>query len=140
MIDALLDLGRLLSQDPLTMAQVIARVGPVIHDGGRDGTSELRPIDPRWRSARLANDRDTGAPYLLELAPAGELTVAALRARVGEYQRLSSHEDMPRKVLFQLPDTGQPYRVALIASLAGGHAIDSAAVIELGLRRDPRLP
>jgi hypothetical protein len=140
MIDELLDLGRLLSQHPLTMTQVIARVGPVIQDGGRDGTSELRPTDPRWRSARLANDRDTGAPYLLELAPAGALTVAALRARVGDYQRLSSHDDMPRQIVFHLPDTGQPYRVALIASLADGHAIDGATVIELGLRRDPRLP
>jgi hypothetical protein len=44
-----------------------------------------------------------------------------------------------RQVLFQLPDAGLPYRAALIASLAGGAAIDDATVILVGLRRDPRL-
>jgi hypothetical protein len=139
MIDELLDLGLLLSQDPLTMEQVSARVGPVLEDGGRDRASELRPVDPRWRSVRVSRDRDTGAPYLLQLAPVEPLAVAALRARLGGYERLRSHEDLPRQVLFQLPDAGLPYRAALIASLADGPAIDDATVILAGLRRDPRL-
>jgi hypothetical protein len=139
MIDELLDLGRLLSQDPLTMEQVIARIGPVIDDGGLDRAWELRPNDPRWRSARIARDRDTGVPFLLELAPAGVLTVAALRARLGDYQRLRSHEDLPRQVMFRLPDAGLPYRAALIASLGDSDALDDASVVMLGVRRDPRL-
>jgi len=139
MIDELLDLGRLVSQDPLTMEQVIARIGPVIDDGGRDRASELRPSDPRWRSARVARDRDTGVPFLLELAPAGPLAVAALRARFGDYQRLRGHEDLPRQVVFRLPDAGLPCRAALIASLADDGGLDDATVVLLGVRRDPRL-
>ena len=139
MIDELLDLSRLLSQDPLTMEQVIARVGPVVVDGGRDRAWELRPSDPRWRSARVARDRDTGAPFLVELAPSGALTVGALRARLGDYQRLRGHEDLPRQLVFQLPDAGLPYRAALIASLADSDDLDDAPVVLLGVRRDPRL-
>jgi hypothetical protein len=138
MIDELLDLGRLLSQDPLTMEQVIARIGPVIDDGGRDRAWELRPTDPRWRSARVARDRDTGAPFLVELAPSAVLTVAALRARLGEYQQLRSHEDLPRQLVFRLPDGDRPYRAALIASLAEGETLDGAHVVLVGVRRDPR--
>ena len=139
MIDELLDLGRFLSRDPLTMDQVIARIGPVIDDGGRDRAWELRPSDPRWRSAKVALDPATGAPFVLELAPAWALTVAALRARVGNYQALRGHEDLPRQLLFQLPDAGLPYRAALIASLDDSASLDDARVILVGLRRDPRL-
>jgi hypothetical protein len=139
MIDELLDLGRLLSQEPLTMEQVIARVGPVTDDGGRDRAWELRPKDPRWRSARVARDRDTGAPFLVELAPAQVLTLAALRARLGDYQMLRGHEDLPRQVMFRLPDADLPYRAALIASLADSDTIDGANVVLVGVRRDPRL-
>ena len=138
MINELLDLARLLSQDPLTMEQVIARIGPVIDDGGRDRAWQLRPSDPRWRSARVARDRDTGAPFLVELAPAGALTLTALRVRLGDYQRLRGHEDLPRQVVFQLPDSGLPYRAALIASLADSDTLDSAHVVLVGVRRDPR--
>ena len=138
MIDELLDLGRLLSQDPLTMEHVIARIGPVIDDGGRDRAWELRPNDPRWRSARVARDRDTGAPFLVELAPSGALPVAALRARLGDYQQLRSHEDLPRQLVFRLPDAGLPYRAALIASLADSDTLDDASVVLVGVRRDPR--
>ena len=139
MIDELLDLGRLLSQDPLTMEQVIARIGPVVDDGGRDRAWELRPADRRWRSARVARDRDTGAPFLVELAPSGALTLAALRVRLGDYQHLRGHEDLPRQVVFQLPDAGLAYRAALIASLADSDGLDDATVVLVGVRRDPRL-
>jgi hypothetical protein len=142
MIDELLDLARLLSQDPLTMEQVIARIGPVIDDGGRDRAWQLQPSDPRWRSARVARDRDTGAPFLVELAPSlgsGALTLAALRVRFGDYQRLRGHEDLPRQVVFQLPDAGLPYRTTLIASLDDSDGLDDATVVLLAVRRDPRL-
>ena len=138
MIDELLDLARLLSQDPLTMEQVSARIGPVIDDGGRDRAWELRPTDPRWRTARVARDRDTGAPFLVELAPSGNLTVAALRARLGDYQQLRSHEDLPRQVVFRLPDLDLPYRAALIVSLGESDSLDGAQVVLAGVRRDPR--
>lgn len=139
MIDELVDLGRLLSQDPLTMEQLVTRIGPVVDDGGSDRAWQLQPTDPRWRSARVARDRETGVPFLLELAPSEVITVSALGARFGAYQPLRSHEDLPRQVVFRLPDTGLPYRAALIASLADSDDVDDATVVLLGVRRDPRL-
>ena len=142
MIDQIQELIRLLSQDPLSVADVIARVGPVVDDPGIPQTAALEPASLRGvRAARLGRYPDTGLPYTLalELADDAQPTAAALRAAFGDYKRARTDRGHPAQLLFYPPAQAPRWQVALLADLAPTDgSLDDARVTRLTLRRDPR--
>jgi hypothetical protein len=140
MIDLIRDLIHFLSQDPLTVEDVIARVGPVVHDPGGLMPMELRPILPGLRSARLARYPNSGLPYVLDLAlaPEAQPTAAALKVVFGDYHRARTDRGRQPEVLFYPPALGSCWKVVVIVELAlGVDALDDAPVTRVALRRDP---
>src|SRR5262245_32015593 len=81
MIDVIRELFRFLSQDPLSVEDVISRVGPVVNDPGAPMSIELQPALSGVRAANLDRYPDNGLPYALtiELAPGARVTAAALQ-------------------------------------------------------------
>lgn len=143
MNDLLRELMLLLSQDTLTVEDVIARVGPVAHDPGVPMPLELRSTLDGVRSARLSRYPDSGLPYVLtlELAPDAQPTVATLKADFGDYHRAHTDRGKPIEVMFYPPAMGTRWQVAVIARLAPIEgSLDDAKVTTLALRRDPTAP
>jgi hypothetical protein len=132
-LNALIDL---LSRDGLSVEEVAARVGAIVHDPGPPLPTELAPSLPGVESARLTRDRDSGAPdgLSLGLAPAARPSVAELAAAFGPYRQARMDLERPRTLIFQPPPRVPHRSVALIAELAPGG--ETAARITL--RRDER--
>ena len=88
----LLQLIELLAQDDLTVADVVARVGPIARDPGPPLDVELAPVSPELVSATVTRHRQSGAPYLLNIEPAmhERSTLGEWSAVLGSYQRLRS--------------------------------------------------
>ena len=143
MIDQLQQLVRFLSQDPLSFADVAARIGPVVSDPGIPQQAELKPSLPGVRAAHLGRYPDTGLPYLLvlDLAEGTRPTAATLRATFGDYKRARTDRGQPAQLLFYPPAEGKTWHVALIADLASvPPSLDDAQVTRVSLRRDPASP
>lgn len=141
--DQILDLIRFLSQDPLSTAEVAARVGPLVRDPGGLMPIELRPILPGVLSARLARYPDSGLPYTLELALASDarVTPAALKTILGNYDQARTDRGMPREVLFYPQAVGPLWRVVVIAQLdSTAGELDDAPIANIAFRRDSVTP
>jgi hypothetical protein len=141
-VDVIFDMVGFLSQDPLTVENISARVGPVVRDPGGPMSMELRPISPDLQAAHLARYPESGSPYVLDLdiVPGARPTVSALMARFGKYHRALTDRGRPRELLFY-PPPGRRWRVVLIAELDSSAAdIEDARVSAIALRRDSVSP
>ena len=139
MADQILDLIQFLSQDPLSVAEIVARVGPVADDAGLSSV-ELRAILPGVRAARLARYPDSDLPYALELelTPDARPTVAALKPLLGDYEEMRTDRGVPREIWFHPPAKGPRWRVAAIAELeTGGGELEDVPIASIAFRRDP---
>ena len=136
----LLDLVSLLSREPLGVEDIVARVGPVVHDPGGLMPIELRPNLPGVRSARLGRYPDSGLPYLLDFALDTDAppTAGTLKGLFGDYDRALTDRGQPRTLLFYPPAGTTSWRVVLIAQLASStDDLDAATVSAIAFRRDP---
>ena len=143
MIELIQDLVRFLSQDGLTVDDIRARVGTVMHDPGGLLPLELQPQMAGVRAAQLARDPVSGRPYLLDLQLAAEArpTVSALKSALGNYRQAITNRGRPRQVLFYPPTLATQWTVVVIAELAeGGDGLDDATATRLAFRRDPVSP
>jgi hypothetical protein len=143
MIDVIRELFRFLSQDPLSVEDVIIRVGPVVNDPGMPMPIELKPVLSGVRAANLDRYPDNGLPYVLtiELAPGARVTAAALQQTFGDYRRLHTDRGHPPKIIFYPPAVGSRWTVAVIAKFeSAAVSLDHQPVTSLSLRRDPVAP
>ncbi len=140
MIDLIRELVRFLSQDALSVDDVVGRVGPIVNDPGGLMPIELRPILSNVRAANLGRDPDNGLPYVLtiELTPGAGLTAATLQQEFGVYQRLRTDRGQPPEIILYPAEIGSRWKIALIADLQSTAAsLDDQPVTSLSLRRDP---
>lgn len=143
MIDVIRELFRFLSQDPLSVEDVISKVGPVVDDPGLPMPIELQPVLSGVRAANLDRYPDNGLPYALtiELAPGAIVTAAALQQAFGDYERLHTDLGHPPEIIFYPPAVGSRWTVAVIAKLESvAVSLDDQPVTSLSLRRDPVAP
>jgi hypothetical protein len=141
--DLVQELIRFLSQDPLAVSDIAARVGPVEHDPGIPMTIELQPALPGVRSAHLTRYPDSGLPYVLTIEPEPDArpTPAMLKGALGDYRRMLTHFDLPPELIFYPPAEGTHWRVAVIVKLkSDGGDFETAPIISIALRRDPVSP
>jgi len=134
------DLVRFLSQDPLSVEDVIDRVGPVVRDPGVPMPMELNPAMPDVSSAKLTRYPDSGLPYLLTIEPSLDARPSAtsLEAAFGGYKRSRTDPGIPAELIFYPPANAPHWRVAVIARLeSSGSDLDSAPVTSISFRRDP---
>lgn len=139
MIDLIRELIRFLSQDMLTVEDVIGRVGPVAHDPGGLMPIELQPVLASVRAAHLYRYPDTGLPYALMIDPEPNtgLTVADLQQAFGDYERLLTDRGRPPEIIFYPPPAGSRWKVAVIADLqSAAGPLDRQSVISLMLQRE----
>lgn len=142
MIDLIRELVGFLSQDPLSVEDVVVRVGPIVNDPGGLMPIELRPTLANVRAANLGRDPDNGLPYVLtiELTPGAGLTAATLRQAFGEYQRLRTDRGQPPEIIFYPAASESGWNVAVLATLQSAlEPFDDQIVASLSLRRD-RVP
>jgi hypothetical protein len=140
MITVIRDLVDFLSQDPLTIKDVIAHVGTVVHEPGGLMAAELRPALPGLHSAFLTRYPDSDFPYTLELNPVPEScpTVEALTAVFGDYHRSRTDYNRPPVLSFYPSAIGSHWRIVVIAKLKlQTDRFDNALVTSVVLRRDP---
>lgn len=143
MINLIQELVRFLSQDLLSVEDVIGRVGPVVDDPGDPMPIELRPVLTGVRAAYLNRYPDNGLPYALtiELAPDAQLTSAELQHAFGDYKQLRTDRGQPPEIIFYPSAVGSQWKVAVIADLqSAAAALDDQPVTSLSLRRDPVSP
>ena len=143
MIDVIRELFRFLSQDPLSVEDVISKVGPVVDDPGLPMPIELQPVLSGVRAANLDRYSDNGLPYALtiELAPGARVTAAALQQAFGDYKQLHADRGRPPEIIFYPPAVGSRWTVAVIAKLeSAAVSLDNQPVTSLSLRRDPVSP
>lgn len=138
-IDLIGDLIHFLSKDQLTVEEVSARIGSVVHDPGGLRPIELRPHLPGLEAVRLARYPDSGWPYVLDLDLAlnARPTVAALKTLLGDYQRALTDRSMPSELLFYPPTQGSHWQIVVAARLEPAfEALDAAAITRISFRRD----
>lgn len=143
MIDLIRELIHFLSQDMLTIEDVVARIGPVAHDPGVPMPIDLDSVDAGVHSARLSRYPGSGLPYVLTLEPKlnARPTVAALKSVLGDYGQALTGRGRPIEVVFSPPAAGACWKVVVIAELAPNVAwLENAAVTRVALRRDPTSP
>jgi hypothetical protein len=101
MIDLIRQLHQFLLTDPLSIEDVIARVGPVANDPGGLMPIELEPVLPGVRAANLARNPANGLPYVLTIEPAADaqLTAADLRTAFGDYVRVLTDRGQPPEII-----------------------------------------
>jgi hypothetical protein len=137
MVEDLESIATLLARDPLTVRQVVERLGTVITDYGSNVL--VAPSSPLFREANIVRqvDRTTfdpiDVPAHIYLTPAEPPLMDELASAFGTYREVPSLHEDPPELIFYLEMRGQPYAVALIARVQGDRAI------ELTLRRDIRL-
>lgn len=140
MIDLIRDLIPFLSQDLLTIEDVVARIGSIAHDPGVPMPIDLDPVDTGVRSARLSRYPDSGLPYVLAIEPKLNVrpTVAALKSVLGDYHQALTDRGRPIEVVFLPPTAGACWKVVVVAELVPNVvSLESAAVTRVALRRDP---
>ena len=140
MIDLIRELQQFLSRDPLSIEDVIARVGPVTNDPGGLMPIELQPALPGVREASLSRNPDNGLPYLLtiELAMDAHVTTTDLQKVFGEYKRMRTHRGQPPEIMFNPPASGSDWKVAILATLqSASDPLDEQQVSTLSFRREP---
>lgn len=141
MIDLIRELHHFLSTDPLSIEDVIARVGPIADDPGGFIPIELQPVLPGVRAAKLARNPTTGLPYVLtiELAPTAQLTIADLRTAFGDYQRVLTDRGRPPEIIFHPPASDSLWKVAILATLQStSPPLDDQQIGSLSFRRERR--
>lgn len=139
MIDVIRQLHQFLSSDPLSIEDVIARVGPVTDDPGGLIPITLQPVLPGMREAKLVRDPDTGLPYVLRIEPApdSQFTAADLRTAFGDYKRVLTHRGRPPEIIFYPPISDSPWKVVIHATLQSTSApLDDQQVSSLSFRRE----
>ena len=137
MIDLIRELHLFLSRDPLSIEDVIARVGPVTNDPGGLMPIELQPVLPGVREANLARNPDNGLPYLLTIEPEARLTTSDLQAVFGDYKRMRTDRGQPPEIIFIPPASGSAWKVALLATLqTASEPLDEQQVSSLSFRRE----
>ena len=140
MIDLIRELEQFLSREPLSIEDVIARVGTVTNDPGGLMPVELQPSLPGVREASLSRNPDNGLPYLLtiELATDAHVTTAELQQAFGDYKRMRTHRGQPPEVIFYPPASGSGWKVAILATLqSASEPLDEQQVSSLSFRREP---
>jgi hypothetical protein len=143
MVDMVQELVHFLSQHPLAIDDVIARVGTLVRDPGAPMPIELRPALVGVRSASLARYPDTGLPYTLTLEPESDArpTPAELKTGLGDYHQTLTHSGRPVELVFYPAAEGSRWRVVVLALLAGANdAIEAAPIASITFRRDPVTP
>lgn len=143
MVDMVRELVDFLSQEPLTIDDVIARVGTLVRDPGVPMPIELRPTLVGVRSAKLARYPDSGLPYTLMLEPDSDArpTAAELKTVIGDYHQTLTHSGRPVELVFYPPAGGSPWRVVVLAQLAETDgAIEAVPIDSITFRRDPVAP
>jgi hypothetical protein len=139
MIALLSELVRFLSREPLTVADVAAKIGPIRHAPEVPFDIELAPSVPGVRGARLSRYPDTGKPYLLELELDSPIPVTSLQAAFGAPRQACTDRGLPRTVIFYPPGTEPHWTVAVMADVpTGTSAIEDESAGTVALRRDPR--
>jgi hypothetical protein len=139
MIALLSDLIQFLSREPLSIADVVAKVGPIKNNPGPPQDIELAPSIPGVLVARLRPAPDTGEPDNLVLGLASSIPVASLQTAFGPPMQVRSHRGTPRRLLFHPPGTEPHWTVALIAEIpSGATPIEEEATNKVTLRRDRR--
>lgn len=137
MIEELESIAALLARDPLTVRQVVERLGTATMDYGSNVL--VAPSSPLFREANVVRqvDRTTfhpiDVPDHVYLTPAEPAPIAELSGAFGTYQEVPSVHEDPPELIFYLEMRGQPYAVALIARVQDERAT------EITLRRDVRL-
>jgi hypothetical protein len=135
------DLVHFLSQELLTVDDVLTRVGSLERDPGLPMPLELRSALPGVRTARLARYPDSGLPYVLTMEPelSARPTLAQLKTVLGDYAQMLTHRGRPLEVTFSPAPIGHTWRVVVMAQLESptNDALDTAAVSSLSFRRDP---
>lgn len=144
MIDTLRELARLFGSSTLTADDVTRRLGRPSGPPPPPGVpATLQSADPRFARVRLATDVTTGKIYLVDLMFAGEArpTLGALRAAFGAARNVTpSAIGVPSRFRFATPDTGTPFTVALLATLAeGARGTDGDPVVSVSLLREERV-
>jgi hypothetical protein len=141
MIDLIRQLHQFLLSDPLSIEDVIARVGPVADDPGGLMPIELQPVLPGVREANLARNPSTGLPYVLTIEPAADaqLTAADLRTAFGDYVRVLTDRGQPPEIIIYPPASDSPWKVAIVATLQStSDPLDDQQVSSLSFRRERR--
>jgi hypothetical protein len=120
--------------DPRVLA---ARLGAV-SDQGSDLPLKVVPSDPSFSLAEVFVDDGSGQTSMVNLVPATQLTLAALRDSLGPYRespRLHPHD--PRKFLFSpSAATPRPYVIHVVAYVSDG-PVESAAVLRVVIMCSP---
>jgi hypothetical protein len=138
--ELLQELGAFLARDPLSVQDVIERIGPAIADPGVPMAIELRPGIPGIGSAKLWRYPETGLPYLLRLEPSAghPLAVCDVAARLGPYDRSLRSREAPPEIVFGRAIRGDRWSVKLLAEYSAGTLpLEEAPLISFSLRRDP---
>jgi hypothetical protein len=140
MIELIREMTGFLSREPLTVEDVIARVGPVTEDPGGSIPIRIRPDIAGIDLARLMRDPASGLPDALQFdfAPDARPKVKALREAFGDYERILTHRDRPSEIMFHPTATGTPRNVVVVARLsADDGTIDEASAASITFLRNP---
>src|SRR5262245_4034169 len=120
MASLLTELVRLLSREPLTVAEVVAKIGSIRSDPGPPLDIDLESKVDGIRGARISRYPDTGELYILELELVDPIPVASLRAAFGEFRQTRTDRGHPRSIIFFPPSTEPHWKVAVIAEIPPG--------------------
>jgi hypothetical protein len=138
-IDLVRQLIDFLSQEPLNVDDVVARVGPIIDDPGIPMRIDLKPALPGVRVAQLSRFPDSGLPYLLaiEPEPGAAPTPAELERVLGPPRRARTHRGMPPELIFYPPAVAPHWKIAVLAQVESPDDLKNAPVTSIAFRRDP---
>ena len=139
MIELLRELATLLARDPLTVDDVVERLGPVVQD--TDYNLLIDPRNPLLGGVNLVRLMDQHTlepgetPAFLELTPAEPLALGSLEQMFGVSKTIwpDHEEELPQAIFEQPVATSLSHETVLIA------AVDDGRVLSLTLRRDPSL-
>ena len=132
-----------LSQDPLTVDDVVGLVGPVVNDPGVPSPMDLQSHLDGIVLARLARYPDSGLPYVLTVGPDPGLriTPTQLVATLGDFRPANTHRGLPPAVVYSAPSPGRRWRVVVTAQVQpDGGVLQDGQITSVALRRDPQTP
>jgi len=139
MMDLIRDLVEFLSQDSLTVEDVVAKVGSITDDPGGLMPIKLRPALASVQEADLARDPDNGLPYVLSIRPLADaaLTASILRQAFGDYTRLRTDRHHPPEIIFYPPTFDLRWKIAVIATLrSAAEPFADQQISSLSFRRE----
>lgn len=140
MIKLIQDLVRFLSQEGLSVEDVVARIGRVMHEPVELVPLELCPVIAGIRSARLALYPDSELPYMLKIEFEHDVQpgVGELKSVLGDYHQALTDRGRPIEILFYPPQAGAHWNIVVIAKLATDSSeIERSFLASVILRRDP---